>query len=231
MSVAIGRKNYKLRTRKCLFNFLVLSSYILLLTACGNDIEKTKIFEPQTLPDNTIKNAHIQRSENGKLQLLMTAPLVEQYSNPESKTEYREGVYIQFFDGYRQATGTLSARYAVNYDKREEMKIRDSVVIIDFQRGDTIYLHNLTWNQLEHRVYSDSAVRTKNGPRVTYGDRFESDDAFESLRYITKEAPSNGRRTDTTTSLPVADSGTTSSAADCFNYMSQKPFVSFPYVF
>ncbi len=180
MSATTRGKNHKLRTKKRYLSFLVLSSYILLLTACGNDIEKTKIFEPQAIPDNTIKNAHIQRSENGKLQMLMTAPLVEQYSKPEPKTEYRKGIYIQFFTGYRNATGTLRARYAVTYDKREEMQVRDSVVIIDLQRGDTIYLHNLTWNQLEHRVYSDTTVRTKNGPRVTIGDRFESDDAFEA---------------------------------------------------
>ena len=180
MSDKLRNKNFRLRTRKLRNHFLVLSSYLLLLSACGNDIEKTKIFEPQTLPDNTIRNAHIQRSENGKLQMLMTAPLVEQYSQPEPKTEYREGVYIQFFNGYNNATGTLRAHYAATFDKREEMLVRDSVVIIDFQRGDTIYLHNLTWNQLQHRVYSDTLVRTKNGPRVTYGDRFESDDAFES---------------------------------------------------
>ena len=151
-----------------------------LLSGCGNDIEKTKLFEPHTLPDNTIKNARIQRSEQGRLQLIMTAPLVEQYSVPEPKTEYRKGVDMQFYDGYQHPTGKLRARYAVSYDKREMMQVRDSVVIIDLQRGDTIYLHNLPWNQLEHRVYSDTTVRTKNGPRVTIGDRFESDDAFES---------------------------------------------------
>ena len=151
-----------------------------LLSGCGNDIEKTKLFEPHTLPDNTIKNARIQRSEQGRLQLIMTAPLVEQYSVPEPKTEYRKGVDMQFYDGYQHPTGKLLARYAISYDKREMMQVRDSVVIIDLQRGDTIYLHNLTWNQLEHRVYSDTTVRTKNGPRVTIGDRFESDDAFES---------------------------------------------------
>ena len=151
-----------------------------LLSGCGNDIEKTKLFEPHTLPDNTIKNARIQRSEQGRLQLIMTAPLVEQYSVPEPKAEYRKGVDMQFYDGYQHPTGKLRARYAISYDKREMMQVRDSVVIIDLQRGDTIYLHNLTWNQLEHRVYSDTTVRTKNGPRVTIGDRFESDDAFES---------------------------------------------------
>ena len=99
MSAKLRNKIFGLRTKKLRNHFLVLSSYFLLLTllaSCGNDIEKTKIFEPQSLPDNTIRNAHIQRSENGELQMLMTAPLVEQYSQPEPKTEYRKGVYIQF---------------------------------------------------------------------------------------------------------------------------------------
>lgn len=149
-------------------------------SACGNDIEKTKIFEPQTLPDNTVKNAKVQRSENGKLQLIMRAPLIENYSVPEKKTEYPKGVNMHFYSGWNKPTGILRARYAVSYDTRQTTIVRDSVVIIDLQRGDTVYLQELTWNQLEHRIYSDKPVRTKNGPRVTYGDKFESDDAFEA---------------------------------------------------
>ena len=176
-----------------------------LLSGCGNDIEKTKLFEPHTLPDNTIKNARIQRSEQGRLQLIMTAPLVEQYSVPEPKTEYRKGVDMQFYDGYQHPTGKLRARYAISYDKREMMQVRDSVVIIDLQRGDTGKraaadeqdIARVDRRQRHHGVFAVGAdrhldvssladgiylltVRTKNGPRVTIGDRFESDDAFES---------------------------------------------------
>jgi LPS export ABC transporter protein LptC len=152
------------------------------LAACGNDIEKTRIFESHTLPDSTITNAHIRRSENGRLQLLMTAPLVRQYSNPESKTEYPKGVHMRFFDGYNNPTGKLTARYAVQYDKRQITMVRDSVVIIDLRNGDTIYLQDLTWNQAEHRVFSDKPLRSKNGDRITLGDRFESDDEFREPR-------------------------------------------------
>lgn len=149
------------------------------ITGCGNDIEKVKMFEPQSLPDNTIRNAKIRRSENGKLQLLMSAPLVEQYSRPESKTQYPKGVYMRFFNGYKTPTATLRARYAVTNDSRNTMFVRDSVVIIDLQRGDTVYLQDLTWNRNEHRLFTLKPVRQKNGRRVTYGDSFESDDNFE----------------------------------------------------
>ena len=110
------------------FAILLLASF---LSACGNDIEKTRIFEPHTLPESTIHNAHIRRSEKGSLQLLMEAPLVCQYSKPEPKTEYPKGIKMRFFNGYNKPTGTLTARYAVSYDKRQETILRDSVVIVD----------------------------------------------------------------------------------------------------
>ncbi len=150
------------------------------IVGCGNDIEKVKMYEPQELPDNTIRQARIQQSEKGKLQMLMWAPLIEQYGAPKSQTVYPEGVFARFYDGYKKPTATLKARYAISYDGRDEMMVRDSVVIIDLQRGDTVYLQDLTWNRQEHRVYSDKPVRSKNGERVTYGDSFESDDAFRS---------------------------------------------------
>ena len=84
-----------------------------LFVSCGNDIEKTKMFERKELPESTIRNAHIQRSEEGRLQLLMDAPLIEKYSVPEPKTLYRGGIKMRFFDGYNTPTGILTARYAI----------------------------------------------------------------------------------------------------------------------
>lgn len=175
MSVSI-RANLTRRIRNgALVLFLICS-----IVGCGNDIEKVKMFERQELPDNTIRQARIQRSEKGKLQMLMWAPLIEQYSKPEAKTEYPQGVFARFYDGYKKPTATLKARYAVSYDKRNVTTVRDSVVIIDLQRGDTVYLKDLTWDRMAHRVYSDNPVRSKNGDRVTFGDSFESDDAFRT---------------------------------------------------
>jgi LPS export ABC transporter protein LptC len=150
------------------------------IAACGNDIEKLKDFEPHELPDNTIRQARIQRSERGKLQMLMWAPIIEQYSKPESKTIYREGIFARFFDGYNKPTATLKARYAETRQGGDITLVKDSVVIVDLQRGDTVYLQDLTWDQMAHRVYSPNPVRSKNGQRVTYGDSFESDDAFKT---------------------------------------------------
>lgn len=148
------------------------------IIGCGNDIEKLKMFEPQDLPSNTISQARIQRSERGRLQMLMWAPIIEQYGEPLLETEYPQGLFARFYDGYDKPTATLKARYAVSYDSRNVLMLKDSVVIVDLQRGDTVYLMDLTWNQEEKRVFSNNPVRSKNGDRVTFGDSFESDDSF-----------------------------------------------------
>ncbi|MCQ2294287.1 MAG: LPS export ABC transporter periplasmic protein LptC [Bacteroidales bacterium] len=150
------------------------------IVACSNDPDKIKQFERQTLPQNTLRNADMQRSEDGKLRMVLKAPLIEQYNQPESKTEYPKGLYVKFFNGYQHPTATLKARYAVTYDTRNKMFAKDSVVIIDLQRGDTVYLQDLTWDRNQHRIFTEKPVRSKNGQRVTYGDSFESDDEFNS---------------------------------------------------
>ena len=64
------------------------------------------------------------------------------------------------------------------------MKAQDSVVVIDYQNGDTIYLEDIIWNSNEDRIYSNHSVRAVNGQRVTYGDGFVSDQQMQNLRIL-----------------------------------------------
>lgn len=157
---------------------LLLAVCMELLSSCVGNIDKIDFLNTGNPPDQTIKNAHIQRSSSAKLQLIMDAPVIEKYSKPEAKTLYPKGVKLQFFDASGKPKATLSARYAISYDSKQIMMARDSVVIIDLNSRDTSYLEELTWNSAEHRIYSDKPLRSVNGARVTYGDGLESDENF-----------------------------------------------------
>lgn len=148
-------------------------------------MEKIKVFDDRNaLPDNVLKKAHIQRSESARLQLMMDAPLIERYSNPEPRTLYPRGVKVTFYSGADNPTAVLTARRAVQYEKRNVTEVRDSVVIIDFRSHDTTYLEELIWDAGQHRIYSEKPIRSVNGPRVTLGDGFESDDGMQSPQII-----------------------------------------------
>ena len=148
-------------------------------------MEKIKFFDDhQAPPDNILKEARIQRSESARLQLQMEAPLIERYSTPETRTLYPKGVRVTFFSGADNPTAILTAKRAVQYDKRNLTEVRDSVVIIDLRSGDTTYLDELIWDAGQHRIYSEKPIRSVNGPRVTLGDGFESDDGMQSPQII-----------------------------------------------
>ena len=64
------------------------------------------------------------------------------------------------------------------------MEAYDSVVVIDYGSGDTIYLQDLIWNSAEDRIYSEHPVRAKNGNRITLGDGFVSNQRMENMQII-----------------------------------------------
>ena len=140
-------------------------------------------FERQNPPDQEIKQAHIRRSERGKLQVELDAPVIMQYREP-ARTLYPKGIDLRFYDDGRRLKTSIRADKATSYDDRNIMKATDSVVVIDYSSGDTVYLEDLIWRDNEDVIFSNHSVRAVNGNRVTYGDGFSSDEQMTNLRII-----------------------------------------------
>lgn len=166
--------------------FVFPFTLLLSLVSCTGKMEDISRFERQNPPDQELKQAHIRRSERGRLQMEMDAPLIRLYREPVSQTQYPQGVYLRFYDDDRRLKTIISAQRAVSYDDRNIMKASDSVVVIDFSSGDTIYLEDIIWRDNEDIIFSNHPVRSVNGNRVTYGDGFVSDEQMANLR-ITRQ--------------------------------------------
>lgn len=147
------------------------------------DIER---FSRQNPPEQEIKEAHIHRSEHGRLQAEIDAPIIMRYSKPSARTLYPKGVDLRFYEEGKDLKTTIHACRAVSFDDRNIMKAYDSVTVIDYSNGDTIYLEDIIWRDDEDIIYSNSPVRAVNGQRVTYGDGFVSDERLSNLR-ITRQ--------------------------------------------
>lgn len=152
----------------------------ILLSACSNDMEKINFFDRKTLPDQVITNGHINRSERGHLQMHLDAELIKQYSGVDARTIYPNGLELRLHDSLGGVRAFVRADYGISFDSRNILEVRDSVVIIDYQSGDTSYLQDLTWDKTTKRVYTNNPLRSINGQRITYGDGFHSDDDFNN---------------------------------------------------
>ena len=147
------------------------------------DIER---FERKNPPDQEVKNAHVWRSEEGKPQLELDAPTIVQYRQPDTRTVYPDGVKLRFFNSERRVTTLIQAKKATSFDDKNILTANDSVVVIDYTNGDTVYLEDITWESDNDIIYSHHPVRAVNGNRVTYGDGFTSDGDMTNLR-ITRQ--------------------------------------------
>jgi LPS export ABC transporter protein LptC len=164
--------------------FLFLLS---LLAACDGD-KKMIPEDRRDSADQEVCGAHVRRSEYGKLQLELDSPLIQKFEKPIAKTIYKsangERVQLRLYDDDRSIKSSIEANYAISYDDRDIMEAHDSVVVIDYSNGDTIYLEDLIWNSSEDRIYSEHPVRAKNGNRITEGDGFVSDQRMENMQII-----------------------------------------------
>jgi LPS export ABC transporter protein LptC len=164
-----------------------LPCFVLLLfvvVACRNDMEKVRLFDPQNLPQQSIDTVRALRSLGGKKQMVLKAPKVVVYEQPERKTVYPDGIDMQIYNNGDKIAASIKAKYAQSLDEKKIIEARNDVVIIDFRSGDTSYLENIVWNSAEHRIFSNAPVKSVNGKRVTYGDGFESDDEFTTPRIL-----------------------------------------------
>lgn len=148
-----------------------------------NDIRQ---FERKAPPDQEIKEGHIWRSEYGRLQVELDAPRIVQYRKPDTRTIYPEGVELRFYNDERMLTTFIRADKATSYDDKNILTAKDSVVVIDYTNGDTVYMEDIVWKSNEDIIYSNHPVRAVNGNRVTYGDGFVSDENLTNLR-ITRQ--------------------------------------------
>ena len=91
---------------------------------------------------------------------------------------------MRLFDKGDKLVADVKAGYAYSFDDKKIIEARKHVVIIDYRSGDTSYMESIIWNSAEGRIYSNDTVRSVNGPRVTIGDGFESDENFTSPQIL-----------------------------------------------
>ena len=188
-SEKLRMKNEEFGCRRtiCVSRFFTLHfSLFIIFSSCSYDMSDIERFERENPPDQEIKEAHVWRTEEGKPQLELDAPTIVQYRQPDTRTVYPDGVELRFYDENRRVQTLIRANKATSYDDKNILTATDSVVVIDYTSGDTVYLKDITWESDNDIIYSRNPVRAVNGNRVTYGDGFTSDGNMTNLR-ITRQ--------------------------------------------
>lgn len=165
---------------------LVITAFILLLGAgCENDPEDIAALNERL--DTQIEQAtqvEILYSDSAQVKVRITGDLMFNYLDPaNSRQEFPEGVYVEFFGPDQQVSSTLSAQYAMRYEREQRVVTRDSVVW-ESADGQLLETEELIWDERTEEIYTQKFARITTPREIIYGHGFRADQDFSNARIL-----------------------------------------------
>jgi len=148
---------------------------VILFFSCEHNIDTIRNDEISSLPVRTAKNFQTLFTDSGKVQLIMSAPLMKTYENTnEPYSEFRSGINVDFYDRHKNPIASATSKYAKHFDKKNLWELKDSVVIIN-KANEKLETEQLFWDEEKDLIYTDRFVKITREDQTIMGTGFESD--------------------------------------------------------
>jgi LPS export ABC transporter protein LptC len=130
----------------------------------------------------TVRDFVTTYTDSAKVQLVMTSPLMERYTNlKDPYSEFRKGISVVFYDGHPEPIGSLTAKYA-RYDENKKLwEMKDSVIAVN-EKNEVLETELLYWDEEKGTVYTDRFVRITSEDQIVMGTGLESDQRLTSWK-------------------------------------------------
>jgi len=146
-----------------------------LISACEKKPDVITI-DILNLPSLTVKNFTTTYTDSGKMQMTLSAPVMESYENTDSPySEFSQGIDLIYYNGKKDSVGRVTAKYARFTTKKNLWELRDSVIVSNFESNYRIETEQLFWDQQKDIFYNDRFLKFSSDDQIVYGTGFESD--------------------------------------------------------
>ena len=163
--------------------FLFLLLLALCSMTCRNDLAAVQeIVAKERLAIESAREVSMLYSDSAVVRVRIQGPLMLRHlQGKEPYQEFPEGVLVEFFGPGQKVQSQLTAKYAIRYEGKNEVTVRDSVVWQSLE-NERLETEELVWDDQKHIVYSDRFVKITKPDEVLYGYGFEANEDFSSLK-------------------------------------------------
>lgn len=162
--------------------FTALIAIALCFVSCEKKAGNYPKIDIMSLPSLTRKDFRSVYTDSGKIQLVLTAPLMESYEKTETPyTEFKSGINVQFHDGHQDPVASVTAKYAKYIDSKNLWELQDSVVAVN-EAGEKLETELLYWDQKKALIYTDRFVKITTEDQIVQGYGLESDPRLSRRR-------------------------------------------------
>jgi len=165
-----------------------LSALCLLVSACNDkstvqqqrgphNIVPEEATDLVSLMSEPVKDAagNLTAKVKGKL----TAPYMLRYQLLDSPyAEFPRTLHVDFYNDSMKTESQLDSRYGKYLQNQDKVYLRDSVVVKNIMKGDTLHCKYLWWDQHTEKFYTDDSVRINTKDKILFGTGMEADQNF-----------------------------------------------------
>ena len=109
----------------------------------------------------------------------LTSPFMRRYEQVDTPySEFPRSLHVDFYNDSLKTESQVDALYGKYYSSLDKIFLRDSVVVKNLQKGDTLRCKELWWDQHTEKFYTDKPVRIYTPDKILYGTGMEADQNF-----------------------------------------------------
>jgi LPS export ABC transporter protein LptC len=148
-------------------------------TACENNVKDLPNYRQKQISVDEGKKITAFMSENSRVKAKLTAPYMRRSEIDTPYVEFPNSLHVDFFNDSLKIESTMNARYGKWREQDGKVFLRDSVVVTNILKGDTLYCKELLWDQKSEKFFTDKPVQIhKSGGTILYGTGLEAPQDF-----------------------------------------------------
>jgi LPS export ABC transporter protein LptC len=141
----------------------------------------------KTLPNYREKHVSIDEgrkiiaylSENARVKAKLTAPYMRRSEMDTPYVEFPNSLHVDFYNDSLIIESLMDSKYGKWREQDGKVFLKDSVVIKNIMKGDTLYCKELWGDQKAEKFYTDKPVQIhKSGGTILYGTGLEAPQDF-----------------------------------------------------
>jgi lipopolysaccharide export system protein LptC len=134
------------------------------VSGCENDLRKVDNLLKKKSGVEEARVIESYMSEGGKAKAKLVSPLMRRYID-SSYMEFPNSLHVDFYNDSIRVESTVEARYAKYFQAEKKIFLKDSVMVINLQSGDTLKSRELWWDQNKEEFYTDkpAELHRRNG--------------------------------------------------------------------
>ena len=169
------------------FTFLLLLPCLLVLVSCENDEAKVRAINQKKLGVEEAYDVKLNYTIGGNIKAIVKAPLMLNVQEDIPYVLFPNTLHVDFYNALQKRESKLDANYGKYQQYQTTVFLKDSVVVINMEKGDTLYCDELYWdrNRSGREFYTDKPVKIRTKTETLNGTGMEASQDFRNWHILT----------------------------------------------